>query len=215
VHELILVRHGQSELNAKGALVGRSDLGLTELGLEQARAVGSRLATEAATWPAGTRLLTSPLGRARATAEVIARELESAGASIGEVEVDDRLIELDYGMYDGLLPSEVDAEAWAAWRADATFRPPEGESLAELQQRCTGLFEELQAAALEGEGRVVVAVSHVSPIKAAVAWALGTGPEISWSLHLPVAAVTRLALGRRGPAVVSFGERPLLGGSSA
>ena len=50
---------------------------------------------------------------------------------------------------------------------------------------------------------LVIAVSHVSPIKAAVAWALGVGPEIAWRLRLDLASVTRID---RGPSVVSFNE---------
>ena len=207
MHQLILVRHGQSEPNARGALVGRSDHGLTDLGRSQAGALARQLAAEALRWPDGGRILSSPLLRARDTAGAILAELQRAGAANGPAEIDDRLVELDYGGLDGLLPAEVDAAVWAAWRADPAFRPAGGETLAELQERCNLLFDELQAGALEEhDKRVVVAVSHVSPIKAAVVWALGVDPRISWKLQLPVAAITRIALGRRGPALVSFGE---------
>ena len=53
---------------------------------------------------------------------------------------------------------------------------------------------------------VVIAVSHVSPIKAVVAWALGGGPELSWKMRLDVASITRIAHGRAGPVLSGFNE---------
>jgi broad specificity phosphatase PhoE len=212
VTELALVRHGQSELNVRGALVGRSDPSLTELGRAQAAAAGRFLLLEWGRAPSSeVTVLTSPLERARNTADIIVETFLEAGLAVGPVTVEERLLELDYGEYDGLLPADLDTETWAAWRRGRSFRPPGGESLAELQSRCEGLFDEMQTRALldANVGRIV-AVSHVSPIKAAVAWALGTGPEVSWRLHLSVGAVTRVRLGGGGPAVLSFGERPSL-----
>jgi broad specificity phosphatase PhoE len=53
----------------------------------------------------------------------------------------------------------------------------------------------------------VVAVSHVSPIKAAVLWALGLPDLYAWRLRLDNASVTRLAPGPDGPVLLSFNER--------
>ena len=69
---LLLVRHGQSEANAAGLLIGRADSPLTELGHRQAAALGEALAARA---PAPAALLTSPLQRARQTAAAIAAAL--------------------------------------------------------------------------------------------------------------------------------------------
>ena len=49
----------------------------------------------------------------------------------------------------------------------------------------------------------VVAVSHVSPIKAAVTWALDASPELAWRMRLDVASLTRVG---RGPVLLSFNE---------
>jgi len=74
-----------------------------------------------------------------------------------------------------------------------------------------GLVEELFAVRGEGarsrEGDVVV-VSHVSPIKAAVAWALGADELVAWRLRLSTGSVTRIDLGPHGPQLVSFNEVP-------
>jgi broad specificity phosphatase PhoE len=200
---LILVRHGQSESNARGVLVGRSDVSLTELGVAQARRTGEFLASERAGAvdgePRAVHLITSPLRRTRSTADAIAAAL---GGSITPV-VEERLIELDYGELEGRRPGEVDRAMWAAWRADPSWTPPGGESFEQLHARLDPLWLSLSDDATTGD---VIAVSHVSPIKACVAWALGGGPELAWRLSLGVCAITRVRTGSSSPALVSFGE---------
>jgi len=195
---LILLRHGQSISNAVGLLVGRSDPPLTDLGVRQAELAGDFLAGERPPGTAGPlAIFCSPLDRARSTAEIVAAR---AGGS-RHIRVDDRLIELDYGKLDGFRVSQVDPTDWAAWRADPSWRPPGGETLVELHARVTEWTDEV--ASLAGEGDVI-AVSHVSPIKAAAAWAIGAGPELSWRLSLGVAAITRISTSPR--SLHSFGE---------
>jgi broad specificity phosphatase PhoE len=193
---LILVRHGQSEANAAGLLVGRTESVLTELGRRQAAAIGEVLAAEQ---KSPLRLLTSPLARARHTAEIIAGRLGTALVPT----VEDRLIELDYGELEGQRPADLSRGVWAGWRSDSSWRPPGGETLPELQNRLDPLWTSLAAEAAAGD---VIAVTHVSPTKAAVAWVLGAGPEISWKLSLGVASITRISFGGVSPALVSFGE---------
>ena len=110
-------------------------------------------------------------------------------------------IELDYGDFDGLAMSQVPAADWAAWRADPSWRPPLGETLLELHERVAAFCDDLVGRGADGD---VIAVSHVSPIKAAVSWALRAGPELSWRLSLSVAALTRISTSPR--SLVSFGE---------
>jgi broad specificity phosphatase PhoE len=195
---LILVRHGQSGANAAGLLVGRSDPALTELGVRQAVLTGRYLADERSARPdQPLSMVSSPLGRALGTAKLIAGEL----GWTEPIAVDDRLIELDYGAFDGLRLGDVGRGDWAAWRADPSWRPPGGETLVELQERVEAWCEEVAEQATDGD---VVAVTHVSPVKAAASWAIGAGPEASWRMSLPVAAVTRIA--PSGPSLHSFGE---------
>lgn len=63
------------------------------------------------------------------------------------------------------------------------------------------------AGARSDEGDVVV-VSHVSPIKAAVAWALGTGEGTAWHLHLSTGSITRVGWGAGIPVVHGFNWVP-------
>ena len=192
---LILVRHGESTGNADGLLLGRIDAPLTERGLAQARTVGPVL-------PAVARVISSPLARARDTAEALATGLP--------IEIDDRWIEVDYGEFDGRPLGAVPHEVWTRWRTDPHFRPPGGETLAEAGTRVRSACEELFAAEGEGargEGAVVV-VSHVSPIKAATCWALGLGDEGAWRLYLATASVSRIAWGVGGPVLNRYNETP-------
>lgn len=192
---LILVRHGESTGNADGLLLGRIDAPLTERGLEQARALGPSVA-------GATRVISSPLGRARDTAEALGLGLP--------VEIDERWIEVDYGELDGRPLGSVPAEVWVRWRADPDYRPPGGESLAEAGSRVREACEELfdaDGGAARGDGDVVV-VSHVSPIKAAASWALGLGDQGAWRMYLATASITRIAWGVDGPVLNRFNDTP-------
>jgi broad specificity phosphatase PhoE len=124
------------------------------------------------------------------------------------MEVDPRWIEVDYGELEAQALEAVPAELWARWRADLSFRPPGGETLAEVGVRVRSACDELFARPGEGargDGDVVV-VSHVSPIKAAVAWALGTGDEVVWRLYLATASITRIGWRNGVPVLHRYNE---------
>ena len=186
---IVLVRHGQTEPNRAGQLLGRLDAPLTELGLRQAKAASEAVLSAYDV----ARVVSSPLTRARQTAELFGLA----------VDVEERWIEVDYGEYDGLPFKEVPDELWREWRADPAWTPPAGESLASVGERVRGACDALSADATE---RDVVVVSHVSPIKAAVAWALEVGDEVSWRMHLDVAAVCVVGCGARGPSLRLFNQ---------
>jgi broad specificity phosphatase PhoE len=182
---LIVVRHGRTEANASGLLLGRRlDPGLDDLGRAQAAARGAAVVGAA-------RVVCSPLRRARETA-----------AALGlPIEVDDRWAEMDYGELDGTPIADVPAETWTRWRADVDHVPPGGESIAALGARVRAACDALVGEAAE---RDVVVVTHVSPLKAAVAWALGVPDDVAWRMFVAPASVTRIGLGERGPALHAF-----------
>jgi broad specificity phosphatase PhoE len=191
---LILVRHGQSVANAQGLLLGRSDVELTEAGREQARCARALLTEPVA------EVRTSPLRRARDTAALL---------DLGPTPVvDDRWIEVDYGEFECQPLGDIPAGVWQRWREDVEFRPAGGETLAEVDARvsatCAELFAQDGAGARRADGDVVV-VSHVTPIKAAVAWALGTW-DLYWRLYLRTASVTRIGWNRDAPILHGFNE---------
>jgi broad specificity phosphatase PhoE len=183
---LVLVRHGRTEANASGLLLGRADVGLDEIGVEQAGSLAGALTGMA-------RVISSPLRRCVETAEALGYTPE----------IDERWIELDYGELDQRPTREVPPEVWRAWRRDPHFVPGGGESLSALHDRVIAACEEL---AEEARTTDIAVVSHVSPIKAAVAWAIGSGVELSWRLHLDPASVTRIVVGPNGPVLLSFNE---------
>ncbi len=188
---IIVVRHGRTASNASGLLLGRHDPPLDDTGRAQAAAM-------AATLVGVDRVVSSPLLRTRQTAEAVA---EVAGV---DVEVDERFIELDYGEWDGRPVADVALEEWAEWQADLHFAPPGGESLAALGERVRAGLDDL---AEEARDRDVVVVTHVSPVKAAVAWALGVGDETSWRMFVTPASIARIAVrGDGARSLLSFGE---------
>lgn len=183
---LILLRHGRTVANANGLLQGRVDNQLDDIGRAQAVAAATALRGP-------RKVVSSPLRRAVQTAEAFGVP----------VEVDPRWIELDYGEWDERPLRQVAPEEWAMWRADVAFRPPGGESLVDLQDRVEEAIADLAEEAAAGD---VVVVTHVSPIKAAAAWALGVGPEATWRMQVSQAAITRVRTGAPGPALLSFNE---------
>jgi broad specificity phosphatase PhoE len=183
---LLLVRHGRTDANAQGLLLGRADPPLSDEGRLQA----AQLATAI---PPAARVIASPLRRTRETAEAFGLP----------VELDERWIELDYGELDGTPLRDVPPDLWRAWRADPTFAPAGGESLAGLGARVREACAELVD---EARGGDVVVVSHVSPIKAGIAWALGAGDELAWKLFVQIASIARIGVDQWGTTLRSFNE---------
>ena len=184
---LILVRHGRTALNASGCLQGRIDEPLDDVGLAQAKALASHLG-------AVDELISSPLLRARQTAD-------SFGVPYT---IDDRWIELSYGELEGRPTADaMSADAWEHWRNDPTYAPPGGESLVALDARVRAGLADLSDRAAD---QSVIVVSHVSPIKAAVAWVLGAPVDIAWRSQLSQASICRIEITRRGPVLIAFNE---------
>jgi broad specificity phosphatase PhoE len=160
---------------------------LSARGLEQVARLATRLSTSEI-----AAVYSSPLARARQTALAIAAV---AGC---EVEVDDRLIELDYGDWDGRPLGDIAASEWTAWRADPSFAPPGGESLVAVTARVESFCRERLA-----DPGTIVAVSHVSPIKAAVCWALRVDERATWQMQLGLATITDIGARPDGTGYLS------------
>jgi broad specificity phosphatase PhoE len=186
---LILVRHGRTQANLEGRLQGRLDQDLDDKGRRQAAAIAAyveaRIEVDA--------VVSSPLRRARQTAEAFGRPIE----------IDERWIELAYGCYEGTPHAEVPSEVWRRWRDDVDYTPDGGESLAALDTRVRAACAELTSRA---ESENVVVVSHVSPMKSAVAWALGVDIGISFNCHLDHASVCRIEVRGGRPILHTFNE---------
>jgi len=148
---IYLVRHGQTEFNRERRIQGHVDSPLTELGVRQAHAVG-RLLRDLIRDPAGWRIVSSPLGRAASTAEIVSQKLGGL-----PVELDDRLKEMSWGPHDGRLRSELEAEhAETFGRTGWAFDAGSGESYEAVAARVGDWLASLPP---EPE-RKIIAVSH-------------------------------------------------------
>ncbi|MET9490105.1 bifunctional RNase H/acid phosphatase [Nocardia sp. NPDC006630] len=177
---LLLLRHGQTELSVERRYSGRGNPPLTELGRAQAAAAAKMLATKGNI----AAIVSSPLGRARETAE-------AAGRALGlPVRVLDGLIETDFGAWEGLTFPEAaqqDPELHARWLGDPSVPPPGGESFDQVRERIEAVRRDLVSLY---PGANVLVVSHVTPIKMLLQLALGVGPEILYRLHLDLASLS-------------------------
>jgi len=188
----VLLRHGQTALSAERRFAGRGDIPLTDLGRKQAAAAASRLAARGGI----DLIVTSPLGRARRTAEAVAERL---GVPIA---VDDDLVETDFGSWEGMSFAAV-AERWpdemTSWLANADVAPPGGESFAVVAERVDAALDRLLSA---HQGRTVVVVSHVTPIKTIVCRALLAPAAALFRMHLDVASLSEADWFADGPALL-------------
>ncbi|GAA3946326.1 histidine phosphatase family protein [Actinoplanes auranticolor] len=174
VAELILIRHGQSAANVafplanqrgllESGLSGRdTDVELTELGVEQARAVGRWLATPA---PGGLPevVITSPYLRARETWRIAA---ETSGLSLPAPGTDDRLVDRLTGELELLTDAAIrqrfpDEPARFEQAGEYAYRPPGGETFSDIADRLTSFLDDLNG---KQAGRRVVVVAHDSVV---------------------------------------------------
>ena len=132
---IYFLRHGQTDWNAELRLQGQKDIPLNETGRGQARQNGRMLA-ELMVDPSHFRYIASPIGRTRETMNLVRLEL---GLASHGYETDDRLKEISFGHWEGYTVEEmreIDPEGVASREADKFgFRPPQGESYAQLLER--------------------------------------------------------------------------------
>lgn len=197
--QILLVRHAaHSDLGH--ALSGRAgDIALDETGREQAH----RLAAHLADRELG-EVQSSPVRRARETAEAIAR---SRGLTVRVV---DPLDEVDFGEWEGETFAALDQDPrWHHWnehRGEA--RAPGGETMAQVQERVSRhIAAEAGRSAQDGAARVIAMVSHCDVIRAAVAAVIGLPLGRLLSFDVDPASITRIAAGEWGSRLLGLNER--------
>jgi broad specificity phosphatase PhoE len=157
---------------------------LSAEGREQAEKVARALAGAG---PAA--VYASPLGRARETAEIIAKPHRLA------VTADEAFKEMSFGVWEGLTAEEVRmafADLYEAWRAAphrVRFPGPGGEDLATVRARARAGIERLRAA---HPGGSAVLVSHGIVVRLIVLDALGLAPERLWTVHAAPAGISEI-----------------------
>ncbi len=189
-----LVRHAAHD-RVGSVLCGRMPgVHLGEVGREQARRLARRFANENV-----ASVQTSPLERARETAEPI------AAATGAAVEVNEGLLEIGFGEWTGRTFEALSGDArWAAWNgARAVNRPPGGEAMLEVQVRVIAVLEALRSAYPD---RTLVLVSHADVIKAALLYHLGLPIDAYGRFDVDPASVSTLAVGDWGSRLIRMNE---------
>jgi broad specificity phosphatase PhoE len=189
VQEVFLVRHGETEWSLNGRHTGSSDIPLTENGRQVARRWRAYAATRTF-----DLVLTSPLQRARETAELV--------GLAGRAETDPDLTEWDYGVYEGLTPQEIRARQpdWMIFRDGC----PGGESPEQIGARVDRVIDKVRARA-----GTVALFAHGHVLRVLGARWLGLPPSAGSHLLLETATVCVLSSYHGVPALKRW-NAPLL-----
>lgn len=198
MRRILLLRHVESEANRAGVGLGRTDSPPTELGLRQMDATVAALKDEAI-----TRVVTSPLSRARLLAEAIA---ESHGV---EAVSCDELLELDVGDMEGLdwpVARARYGKFLDAWRGDDSLNVvmPGGESLADVYRRSHGVFDDLVADPSDG---VSLIVTHNFVVKLLAAHALAMPLDAWRRIDTSLAGITSFRVDDGTPTLERLNDR--------
>ena len=188
---MLLLRHGQTALSVEKRFSGTGDPQLTDVGKAQAAAAAARLASSGA-----EVVVSSPLSRARQTAEAVGAALDL------DVEVEEGFRETDFGDWEGFTFADI-RQKWPreldAWLASSAVAPPFGES---FDATTTRVRQARDRVLVRHGGKKVVVVSHVSPIKTLLRLALDAPPTSLYRMHLDLACLSEVQWFSDGPAVV-------------
>jgi broad specificity phosphatase PhoE len=190
---LVLLRHGETEWSRSGRHTGRTDVPLTDHGEELARRAGALVADYDF-----VLTLSSSLQRARRTAEL-------AGLA---PEVDDDLLEWDYGGYEGLTTPEIRAQLGYDWTVFRDGVPPgdtPGETVEEVAARASRVVKRAVSAMADGD---VALVGHGHCLRVLTSVFLRQEPRLGAQLLLDAGSVSVLQFEREQPAVRVWNQGP-------
>lgn len=186
----LLIRHGSSVLSPERRFSGRGDVPLSPEGREQVEWLAARLGKRGGI----DAVVSSPLRRARHTAAAIASPLGLP------VEIDEDLVETDFGGWEGLTIAEVDQrwpEEVTAWRTSTEIAPPGGESFVDTERRVRRALDRIRA-----RSGTVAVVSHVTPVKTLLRIAFDAPTSFFHRLRLDTAGLSEVDWNADGSAVV-------------
>lgn len=196
---ILLIRHGATDLLGR-VLYGRlPGVFLNAEGLRQAE----RLAHVLNERYKITEVLSSPLDRARQTAEPIAA---SAGLAI---DIDEQITEIDVGLWMGKTFEELGTQTdWKSFnRNRSTTIPPGGESMMQVQARAWQALERVRERHLLSTEPTVAVVTHGDVIRCILLLLLGMSIDHIHRLEIAPASVSEILLGVHGPVIQSMNER--------
>ena len=192
--ELVLVRHGETEWSKSGQHTGRTDIPLTDNGVEQAKRAGRYLGDRSF-----ALALSSPLQRARDTAHLIGVEPE----------LDEDLYEWDYGAYEGLTTPQIKVlrhGPWDLWTDGVPAGDTPGENAAEVRVRVERILNRARPVLAEGHDAVFIAHGHVLRALGA-AW-IRLAPQDGAVLKLGTASVSILGYEHGRPVIDAWNIQP-------
>jgi probable phosphoglycerate mutase len=192
---VLLVRHGDTEAIGRYLAGRRAGLHLTDTGRRQAARLPARLARQDV-----TALYSSPLERARETAEPVSVELGL------DIEVRDDLTEMDFGDWTGLSFEALEARPeWQRFnRERALAGSPGGERLADVQSRAVAALEDLGR---RHRSASIALVSHAEIIRSVVLHYLGVPLDHYQRIEVSAASVTTLDLTDDGPRFLCINDQ--------
>ncbi len=189
---LLLARHGEVEANRYGKFLGRTDLPLTDIGKIQAQCLSEDLVEESL-----AAIYSSPLRRASETAKTIALHHHCP------LHVDDRLMEQDFGRWEGFTFEQVAQrfpQDFVAWQADANLAGPTGgEILPQVVNRVVDLYNEIL---VQHEIETVLLVAHGGVINALLCTLLQTTLHWLWAYRTQPGTLCEVLIYEKG-AVLS------------
>lgn len=195
---LYLVRHGQTQWNEERRLQGQLDSPLTELGKQQARLVGTRLANLGV-----ARIVGSDLGRTRQTASTMAEVLNCS-----PYEEDVAYRERNLGVLQGCCATDLTPEQAAQYEScrfgDPAYAPPQGESRLALAER--GVVALQRLAQSHVAAAPIAVVSHGGLLGAALGHLLGVPPSVRRSFYVANCSLHHVVWRAGNFEVVTLGE---------
>lgn len=198
---LLMARHGETELKSSIRFWGSTDVPLSELGIEQAEKLSSRLAGERI-----DTIYASSLKRARVTAETIAR-VHGAGVVICP-----EIREVDFGKLEGLTFDEICKqypEIARRWRERSyDFEYPGGEPQKIFFQRVLGFLDRLDS---HESNKNILVVAHSGVLRLLLCEMLGLALTARWKLRLDLASLSKIEITPNGKILTLLNDVSHLG----
>lgn len=189
--EVWLIRHGETEWSRSGQHTGRTDIGLTGRGREQARALAKPLAAQHF-----DAVLSSPMSRAIDTCKL---------AGLGDrVKISADLHEWNYGVYEGRKTADIrqTESDWSVWHSAM----PDGENLAQIESRARGVVDSLLT--MLGDGGRIAVFSHAHFLRVLAGCWIGDAAALGAHLYLDTASISILGFDRENRAIRRWNAKP-------